>query len=139
MPTQVIQMRAQGTGGTENDVASVDIPEDGRISEVHITSRATLDADAEFSDVELSFISTGQFGTNDARGVIATVGQQMGLLTSGAGITAINHVIPFQDLRVSGGERLHMHMQASAGVTTTCVIQIHFDGGRAPRRSARRR
>lgn len=139
MPQTLIKMRGAGTGGEQNAVANIDIPQDGTIEGLSIGHSANLNADSESSEAELSFIATNQITTNDARGVLAASLMNMGMATSGAGIAAVNHFIPM-DVDVSGGERLYIHFLASAGVTSSISIMIHLRPSRAaPRRSSRRR
>lgn len=139
MPTTVIHMFGQGTGGTENSVASVDIPFDGSISSIEWALAADTDADGDEIDVELSFISTRQTTTNDARGIISNNLSRFVLVTSGASQVNVNRQQFFEDLRVAGGERLHMHINADAGVTSNVVCNIHLESRTAPRRAQRRR
>lgn len=139
MPTTIMHVVGVGTGGTENAIASIDIPEDGRISSVCWAMEASLNADAEEVRSEVSFISTNQADTNDARGVISSIAAKMGMLTSGAGIVSVNHQEFYEDLRVSGGERIHLHIMADAGVGSRIQCNVHLETRSGTRRSARRR
>lgn len=137
----VIHMEGAGTGGNENGIANVDIPEDGTIVGIEWATNADLDADGEFVVPELSFISTSQGGTNDARGIISQIAGRMSLTTSGVAMVSLNGYTPM-DLAVAGGERLYLHVSASSGVTSTLRCNIHFQPvaqGGLRRRSARRR
>lgn len=139
MSTTIIQLFAAGTA-TADDAAAVDIPEDGRISAIQWGANAELNASGESFIAELSFLSTNLFTQNDARGMISVIRSEAGLLTSGMGITAMNLQVLIEDLRVAGGERIHLHVNVSSGVAFDVACLIHLETGRAlPRRSARRR
>lgn len=139
MPVTIIQMAAVGTGGTENAAANIDVPADGVLKGVQWAMSAGLDADADAIQVELSFIATNQANTNDARGVISSIRSRFEMVTSGAGITAVNFYFP-TDLRMNGGERLYLHIIATAGVTSAVDALLHFEPDRGvTRRSERRR
>lgn len=137
--TTIIHMYGAFTGGTEDALANVDIPEDGTITGVEWAANINLDADDESWDGELSFIATNQIATNDARGVISSASARISLTTSGAPVGAINKFTPMS-LYVSGGERLYLHSQGTAGVTGSMRVNVHFQPlGGTQRRSARRR
>lgn len=139
MPVTLIHMRGDGTGGAENAAANIDIPEDGMITGVEWSAAPALNADGEEFAAELSFIATGQFSTNDSRGQISVVRARLGLLTSGASATGLDRFTPM-DLAVSGGERIYLHLTATAGVVSSVELIIHFEpGSTRTRRSARRR
>lgn len=134
----MINMTAFGTGGTENSVSQIDIPDDGRIVGVQVSHQAELDADGDNSAIELGFIATNQKGTNDTRSTIVLSRVRYDIVTSGGGSGFTNFFVPL-DLPVSGGERLHAHVDASAGVATTANFIIQLETRRTfPRRSARR-
>ena len=139
MAVTIIHMYGSSSGGTENALASIDIPEDGRLIGAEWAVNADLDADGENIYSELSFIATNQDSTNDARGVISSVAARISLTTSGVAMTSINRYTPL-DLDVAGGERLYLHVLATAGVTAGIRCNVHLETRRAaPRRSQRRR
>lgn len=140
MPTQIMQLRATSAGGTENAIASIDIPFDGSISQVAWAIGAAFDAIGEALYVELSFIATNQNNQNDARGIIDNARSELAGVTSGAGHFGINRAVPINDLRVQGGERLHMHVVASAGLVANiqCLVHLETTAG-GSRRAGRRR
>lgn len=139
MSQTIIHMRGDGTGGTQDAVANIDVPDDGTIEGVEWAGAASLDANGEEFAAELSFIATNQFGTNDSRGQISTIRAGIGILTSGGGVTQLSRFTPM-NLDVAGGERLYLHLTASAGVASSIEINLHFRPSRGlPRRSQRRR
>lgn len=112
-------------GGTENALAAVDVPRNGRIIAVDWTVHGDADADGEAIRVQLAFGSTVN-SSNDARSVISTVGHQISLTTSGVAVMAINKFVGPLDVAVSGGERLYIHSVATAGMTGTIVCHVHY-------------
>lgn len=141
MPTELIQMWGAGTGGAEDAVGTVDIPFDGNISATDWAVSATFDAIGEFLYAELSFIATNQNNRNDARGVISSIRSEFGALTSGGSNTSVNIQRLVNDLRVQGGERLHLHLVASAGLVSNVNLLVHLEtrAGNTQRRAGRRR
>jgi len=139
MSTTVIGMRAAGTGGTENALASIDIPFDGVITGVDWDCRADLDADTEQFNAELSFIATSQLALNDVRGRVSSVAAQISLTTSGAPVVSIAKWVGPMDLPVQGGERLYIHVVTTAGATSEVRCNVHVDSRTPPRRRSSRR
>lgn len=140
MSVDVIGMFAAGTGGVENAVAQVDIPQDGFILGADWDGYALLDASVELVSAEISFIATNQLTTNDVRGRITSISAAMHLLTSGVGIITLQKYVDLKEIPVSGGERLYMHFSTTAGVVTSLRCNLHFEmTGGTTRRSARRR
>lgn len=140
MPTEIIGMFADIAGGTQDAVASIDIPQDGALTGIDWDVRGDLDADAEEMDVELSFIATNQLETNDVRGRISSVGAEISLTTSGVAVCFLQKFVGPIEIPVSGGERLYLHAKCTTGLTGRIRCNIHFDtASPAQRRSARRR
>lgn len=136
---EVIGMFALVTGGTQDALAQIDIPQDGIIRGLEWDAFANLDADGEFFEAELSFIATNQANTNDVRGRISSISSQLTLLTSGYAISSVQKWVGPFELVVSGGERIYLHVLSTAGVAGDIRLNVHFDGGAAvTRRSARR-
>ena len=140
MSVEVIGLFAGGTGGTQNAVAQIDIPQDGAILGLDWDSHAFFDAALEFLQAELSFIATSLFQTNDVRGRISSVSSAMHLLTSGVTVVSIQKYVDLKELLVSGGERLYIHLNSTSGVVSQTICNMHFEmAGGSARRSARRR
>lgn len=138
MPDVIINMHGDFTGGTEESIATVDVPEDGFIVGVQVSHVADLDADGEVSNVELSFIASLQITTNDTRALLA-VSRMQSPVGAAAILAAQNFYIPM-NVRVFSGERLHVHSNAAAGVAGSANFLLQLDTARAvPRRSVRRR
>jgi len=138
--TNIIGMYGPITGGTENAIATITLPQTGHLIGIDWDVHVTLDA-AEFTSVELSFIATALLLVNDARGRISSMGISTAAptLVGFAPVTLQKWLGPF-DLAVSSGERIYIHASSTAGVTGSarCNLYMDFVGG-APRRSARRR
>lgn len=131
------------SGSTADAVASIDIPQNGRILGLDWSMRAEgMAADADLAQYDLSFVSTNQRTTNDARGTISScmVGISAATAASIAG-TFANKFVDLKDgIGVSAGERLYLHLDTTANTTSTVVLIVYFKFGTAvARRSARRR
>ena len=139
MALEIIGMFGTITGGTQDAIAQVDVPQDGVLRGLDwdlnpiplITTQV---------NVELSFIATNQLLANDVRGRISSVGLNCVVLTAvGVNTTTVQKWIGSIELMLSGGERLYLHSVTSAGVAGSLRCNIHFDGGATvTRRSARR-
>ncbi len=135
----LLQLSAAGTGGTEDGAASVDVPEDGELVGVDWAGFATFDATAENLTAELSFIATNTIATNDARGMISQIAARFNVVTTGGGGFGFNKYVALQDLDVSGGERLYMHLIAAAGLVSRMSCIVHIVSRRSTVRRSRRR
>lgn len=131
---------------TSDNVASIDIPEDGNIVGIDWTmvpgvGTGTFNGTDDIR-VQLSFLSTSQFAQNDARAVISSVGMGVGALTgSGLGSVYVNKTIAFHEaLDVAAGERLYLHAaeNGAAGYEVSCHIHLQIRA-KAQRRRTRRR
>lgn len=142
MITEVIRVAGVGTiSVTTNDVAAIDIPEDGTIDAVSITIEGQGMTSEDLAQAELSFLSTNQIGSNDARGSIALA--QIGtctITTSGLSSKVFTLFVAIPGgLSVNAGERIHLHTGASTGVTPVASADIYFTGKGSSRRATRRR
>jgi len=115
---------------TEASAASFDVQFDGNIVAWNICSDASgWDATNEGYAIEVSFGSSGTFTTNDARSTIA-MGRWLGALsTNGAVRTDINNSCSGLLIPVSAGERIHLHMIVSTGLTVTANVAIYVEDG----------
>lgn len=141
MALEIMQMWAQIAGGAENGLATMDIPSNGILWGVDWAAGVNMDADSEAFYAELSFIATHQAVTNDVRGIISAVRASMSLTTSGVGLVQVNKYVALATgLKVTGGERLFINSNSSAGITGDVNIYLHFDPTTTTtRRSSRRR
>jgi len=137
---EIIGMFGGITGGTQDAIAQIDIPQDGVIRAIDWDMRVDLDTDLEVADAELSFIATSQLTTNDTRGRISSVSSMVAILTAvGASVSVVQKFVGPFELMVSGGERMFLHAVTSSGVVGAVRLNLHFDGGAiVTRRSARR-
>lgn len=138
--SEVIGLYGLIAGGTQDALASIDIPQDGFIIGVDWDMHADLDADSEFANAELSFIATNQLSTSDVRGRISSVSALVTVLSAVGGHTAgAQKWLGSFDMPVSGGERIYLHSVASSGVGGVIRANLYVDLGTVTRRSARRR
>lgn len=129
----------QSGGATGNSVASVDIQDDGMIEGVYLAVVGLSgDVLGDVSRAEISFGSTNAFDQNDARISILEVYLRQSFLTSGGGPMHGWVYVPVE-LKVNAGERIHMHMEASAGNDSEAVAYLYCSGRSASSRRARRR
>lgn len=134
----VYKLQAAGSGGTENSLASLDVQFDGDIVGMFGTMMADLDADAELIQAELSFMSSNTVGSNDARGSLLLLQGRMSLTTSGVALLAVNDGISGLAIPVAAGERLHLHVVSTAGVSSAVTFYVYVADG-APSDLRRRR
>lgn len=135
----IYKLRAAGTGGTQNDVASLDVQFDGIIQGLFGSLIADLDADLEYCQVEASFLSTNTIGSNDSRGSLIIISTQIQAVTAASVVPgSVNGGIGGLEVPISAGERLHLHIDASAGVTSVAQLYIYTRDSGDPRLRRRR-
>jgi len=138
--TDVIGMTGTITGGTQDAIAMIDIPQDGFIIGIDWDVNADLDADLEVVFCELSFIATNQRFTNDVRGRLSSISCRSAVLTAvGVSNVSLQKWLGSFDLAVAGGERIFLHSDSTAGVAGVVRCNLYADLGTTTRRSARRR
>lgn len=115
-----------GTGVTDN-IASLDIVNDGVINAVKWACRADLDADLETMQAEISFASASGFATNDTRSSISGVQAAAAASGTPASLTVlfVNQFDgPDLGIPVAAGERLYLH---GGGTSFTGTAWIYVD------------
>lgn len=139
MAVEVIGMYGSITGGTQNALATIDVPQDGVLVGIDWDLSCSLDA-AEACDCELSFIATNQLVSNDVRGRLSSIAARAAVVTAvGVVVTFVQKWIGNFELTLAGGERLYLHASTTAGVTGNLRCNLFYDMGATIRRSARRR
>jgi len=136
------KMESTGTtGATDNSIVSVDIQDDGFIEAILADlSGNGMDALDDNCAMEVAFGSTNSFGNNDVRGSIVMLRMQLQFLTSGAGALGKTANLSFgKGIPVSAGERIHMHLLATAGVTARGICYLYVVTSRGVVRRATRR
>lgn len=140
---------------TTNDIAAIDIPEDGEIMcigalLIGIPARVGV-ASTNLSiriAAELSFLSTNQIGVNDARGTIAGIGASWAHSFaeatetggSGAKCSEMADICLPEGITVNAGERIHLHGSSSeALVTATATFLLYMKTKGGGRRDRHRR
>lgn len=125
------------TANTVADAAAtLDIQDDGVIEGVLINMRATLNADTENMNVEVSFASVSGFTANDTRASFAGMSLQAGMLTSG-GLTASENLFISMNIPVSGGERIYIHTAGTAAALDRVSVWLFVADGRVADRAGR--
>ena len=121
-----IQMVGTTAGGTENNLASIDVPRNGSIVGCSWSTQPDLDTDNDSYDLQLSFGSVYS-AANDARQVISHVAQRISAPTL-AGFIAPgeNFYDQIPDIGVSMGERLYVHGVTSATTVVTFFLMVSF-------------
>lgn len=122
-----IQMYATASG---DSAANIDVPADGDIIGYAIfLSGNTIDAGGDGIESELSFGSSNQLTTNDARNVIGSHGilgndiQTAETFRSSDAITISFHG---DGIPVAAGERIHMHIKVTGGAVIKVVRAILY-------------
>lgn len=125
----IIQM--YGTADTDSS-AVIDVPDDGVLLSTSIevyTAGYAADLDAILG--EISFASVSQFGSNDARGVLARIVVSADLIGVAANTmrTDARTGISYGDgLKVFGGERIYMHiLDVGSGVVVRMYALLLFN------------
>lgn len=138
MADVIVKMFASVTVDTDS-AATIDVQDDGVIEGIFADlSSNGMDALDDSADMEISFSSSNSFTTNDARASIMTmrVGQQF--LTSGGGSNGkAAWISPPTGIPVAAGERIHLHLQRTAGVTVIVHAYLYLVArrGRVRRRN----
>jgi len=138
--SEVIGMFGAITGGTQDSLAMIDIPQEGFIIGIDWDLNTQLDADGEVVTVELSFIASNQITTNDVRGRLSSISAQSNVLSLvGQDTQSFQKWLSGFDIAVAGGERMFLHAVSSAGLVGSVRCNMFVDLGTTTRRSARRR
>jgi len=121
-----LTLYAAGTGGTENNVALIQVPRNGRLVGVQFMVEADFDADGEYHVCQVSFRDVFS-AANDTQYLIAGVTRRhFGAIAAGAGVDGQNHFVPL-DLPVAMMERIYMNLSATAAVVSTNMAILQFD------------
>lgn len=128
------------TNTSADSAAQLDIQNDGFIEGVLMdVSCAAMDALSDSCSAEVSFMSTNTFGTNDVRGSIMILRTIQNFLTSGGGAQGKSQFVALQKgIPVFAGERIHLHVTMSAGLTINVQVFL-YTRSLATRRTDRRR
>jgi len=124
----VYKLFAAGAGGTEDNAAALDIQFDGKITALAMVSFGDFDAADETLSVEVSFLSSATFNTNDSRGSLLMNRSKLGIVTSGSNPVQMISVSGV-DIPVNQGERIHLHISSTAGVVSSNSAYIYVTDG----------
>lgn len=120
----IIQLRASASPA--DNMASIDVPANGHLIGLDWEVLAAASG-ADFTDTfEVSFGSTSQFATNDARATISSCAVGGDVTTSGATALHANKYVALPDIPVNMGERIYLHGTGTA-ITITARAHLHFD------------
>lgn len=126
MPGTNILMTAAFTGGQQNALAQIDCPLSGNITGVAWVLSADVDADQDFATAEVSFGSVYVLA-NDSRQVISIAGVGASQVTAASVVRIDTNYYDAMSLPVSAGERIYLHVNATASLPGTANAIIHFD------------
>ena len=122
-----------------NSLATIDIQDDGMLEGILLSLVPSgMDALDDEVRMEVSFGSTNSFNVNDSRISIVEVGVVQQFLTSGGGVLGVNVYVPV-DLKLTAGERIHLHTTTFAGNAARCTAYLYCTARGGSRRTARRR
>ena len=121
-------------GGDGDNIANVDMPDDGLLLSAHMACFSTgAAADLDAFAYQLSFGATSSFTSNDARSVIMNAGASYDLVGAGANIfrTDVNQSIYFGEdgIKLFGGERIYLHgLPTTNGLNTVAraLLVVRF-------------
>lgn len=139
MSDVIYRMYGTLTSASTDSVVTVDIQDNGFIEGVLMDLTGTgMDALDDIAAAEISFGSSNAFTQNDARASIAMLRLTQNFLTSGGGASGKSVFLAFpKGIPVGAGERVHMHMSASTGVTALLNAYLYCTVN-SRRRTARR-
>ncbi len=126
----VYKLFAAGSGGTENGLAQIDVQFDGIITALYGDLSATLSANGDDVYSELSFTSQNTRTSNDSRGTLMSL--DLELLFAGAAYASNiskNGAVGGLAIAVNAGERLWMHVVATASRVSRCVYFVYVEDG----------
>ncbi len=135
------KLNGSTTSEPGNDIASVDIQDDGFIEAAYLdVSVAGADALTDEAIIEVSFASTNTFSVNDVRSSILMARIVQNFLTSGGGVQGKSVSIALgKGIPVNAGERIHMHGTVSSGGTVRGICYLYVVTSRGVTRRATRR
>lgn len=121
---QTIKLYAAGVTTSDN-VASFIVPQSGRIVALGWACYSAATAIGQGITWQVSQQSTGQFATNDARGIIGELvgANQFASATSG-NIEAWHKTEPVAGISVKAGDRIYLHRQATVGTAASAVANV---------------
>lgn len=137
----IITLTKLSVTGSADDIASIDVPEDGFIVGLLMSIIDATLASGENVVSEVSFLSTSQNTSNDARGLIGMLSMGVGVVTtSGNGQAAQSLFLNFGDgIPVNAGERIHLHTDITGAPSAGLRNALYFSTKGGGRRSAKRR
>ena len=120
--------------------ASLDIQFDGQLVVIDWNVNGDFDADLERYEIEVSFLSTNTFSSNDSRGSLSQVGARAAAAGTPASLVvdSTQKVVTGLDIPVVQGERVHLHGSITGLGVVAATVYLHVND-RAATRIRRRR
>ena len=117
-----------GTASSDTDsVANLDIQFPGHIVAYSCHLNAVgMDALNDGAGMEVSFLSSNCFTTNDCRGTIGRATLLAGVLTSGGFPASTDSNLAGLSIPVAAGERVHLHIDLQGGTTSATAYAILY-------------
>jgi len=135
----VYKLAGAATGGTEDGLAQLDVQFDGVITAISGAMRWTATTNADYAQAEVSFISTNTVGSNDTRGSLFQMKDQIRIGAEGTSKTSVNYSVGGLAIAVNAGERLWLHTVTSTGEPATVDVYIYVEDGQGVQVPNRRR
>ena len=125
-------MHAAGSG---DSAANVDVPADGEIIGLTLEIATTAnDAAGDGLRMEVSFGSTNQFTTNDARNVLGSImllADDIQTAENNIAVARMAVMLGSPGMPVAAGERIHMHvgiLGAASSFSSRAILYFMFAG-----------
>lgn len=132
----VYKLAAVGAGGVQNGIAQVDVTVDGLITAIHANIINLGTVTGNEVQMEASFLSVNTIGVNDTRGSLFNIGHR--LIAGGSNQSAHSGVGGLA-IVVTAGERMFLHIVATAAVASSVDIYIYVEDGAGLATATRRR
>lgn len=118
-------------GAVTDDIAAIDIPDDGIIRAIGGALYGIYATPATGSIQilsEISFLSTNQFGANDSRGTLAGLVVAGTILSTEGGynLSEFGNIVFPDGIPINAGERIHLHGSSSAANLTAVASYLLY-------------
>ncbi len=123
-----INVSTAANGAVQSAVQSMIVPQRGKLVGIGLGLSADLKTDAGYFHVECSFGSTGFASGTPLWSVLAKWSMQMGFVTSGLALAAINDFRPLPGIPVFVGQYIYVHQNGTSGITPALLaVSLAFD------------
>jgi len=121
---QTLMIYATTTGGTEANVANVQVPFDCVVEGAQVTHLTTFETDGT-SRIQLSEIASQQLNQNGAQNVLLNSSIAVVLTTSGTAQFGSNFYVPLGK-RYDAGTYIYLHSVGTAALVATVDIVMYL-------------